>query len=132
MSEQELILGAAVNLTQQESGQYKAVQQGTAIGIPPTNDETRKSIDWGFGPVKVSGYVDTDRLEIGVNVSVLGISLGTLYGNLQEGVGVDVDLFLAKGEIKFYLKNGNEVWVHLGLQVTFDGSYEGDYKIISL
>ena len=62
---------------------------------------------------------------------MLGISLGNIYGSLKDGVGVDVDLFVAKGSIKFYLKNGNELWVNLQLSITFDGSYDGDYKIIS-
>lgn len=47
-------------------------------------------------------------------------------------MGVDVDLLLAKGSIKVYLKNGNEVWVHLDVKVVFDGSFDGDYKIVSI
>ena len=81
---------------------------------------------------QVEGYVDLSTLEIGVSVSVAGVNLGDIYGNLQDGVGVKIDLFVAKGEIKFYLKNGNEIWVHVSVQITFDGSYEGDYKIVSI
>lgn len=93
-----------------------------------------------------------------------------------------IDLFLAKGEIRFYLKNGNgmtfqrlpcslplysliiylcstyylqvtgrvlrkeserelwltlfafltEVWVHLHLEVTFDGTFDQDVKLLTL
>jgi len=67
-----------------------------------------------------------------VNVSVVGISLGNIYGNLKDGVGLNIDLIAAKGSIKFYLKNGNEVWVHLDIGIVFDGTYQGDYKIISI
>lgn len=63
---------------------------------------------------------------------VAGISLGNLYGQLQDGVGVKVDLLVVKGEIKFYLKNGNELWTYLDISISFDGSYNGDYKIVSL
>lgn len=62
---------------------------------------------------------------------MVGINLGNIYGNLKDGVGLKVDLFVVSGEIKFYLKNGNELWVHLDLKVKFDGHYEGDYKILS-
>jgi hypothetical protein len=65
-------------------------------------------------------------------VSILGINVGNIFGNLKDGVGVKVDLFLAKGSIKIYLKNGNEVWVHLDIKVKFDGSFDGDYKILTI
>jgi hypothetical protein len=62
---------------------------------------------------------------------VVGINLGTIYGNLKDGVGVKIDIFVAKGSLKFYLKNGNELWIHVDIKVTFDGSFDGDYKIIT-
>jgi len=65
-----------------------------------------------------------------VSVSVLGINLGTFHGNLKDGIGIKVDLFLVVGDIRLSLKNGNEVWVYLALKVKFDGSFNGDYKII--
>lgn len=65
-------------------------------------------------------------------MSILGINVGNIFGNLKDGVGVKVDLFLAKGSIKIYLKNGNEVWVHLDIKVKFDGSFDGDYKILTI
>lgn len=61
----------------------------------------------------------------------MGIDLGTIHGNLKDGVVLKVNIFVAKGEIRFYLKNGNELWVSLSLKIKFDGSFEGDYKIIS-
>lgn len=65
-------------------------------------------------------------------MSILGINIGNIFGNLKDGVGVKVDLFLAKGSINIYLKNGNEVWVHLDVKVKFDGSFDGDYKILTI
>jgi hypothetical protein len=61
----------------------------------------------------------------------VGISLGTIYGNLKDGVGVNVDLWVASGSLRFYLKNGNELWIHVDIKISFDGSFSGDYKIIS-
>ncbi|KAM0535745.1 hypothetical protein ACHAQF_006327 [Verticillium nonalfalfae] len=77
------------------------------------------------------GYIDTDTFEIGISVSILGINVGNIYGNLKDGVGLNIDLFLAEGSIKLYLKNGNEVWINVDVSVKFDGSFQGDYKIIS-
>lgn len=42
-----------------------------------------------------------------------------------------VDLFVAKGELKFYLKNKTELWINLSIKIIFDGNYSGDYKIMS-
>ncbi len=81
---------------------------------------------------QVVGYVDTDTFEIGVSVTVVGVNVGNVYGNLKEGIVLKIDLFVVKGEIRFYLKNGNEVWIGLDIKVTFDGSFSGDYKIISI
>lgn len=63
-------------------------------------------------------------------MSVLGIKLGSFYGNLKDGLVINIDLFLAKGSIKFYLKNGNELWVRVDLDVKFDGSFNQDTLIL--
>ena len=76
--------------------------------------------------------MDPERSEIGVVVSILGISLGNVYGLLKDGIGIKVDLSYAKGSISLYLKNGNEIWVKLdNVQITFDGTYEGNYKVLA-
>ncbi|KAJ1325307.1 hypothetical protein MN608_10019 [Microdochium nivale] len=131
MSEQNV--GAIVSLTPPQDGSelWEAKQVELVKNLPPGDIAGRKQIDWSFGPVKVSGYLDTNTLEVGLSISVAGISLGNIYGNLKDGVGVKVNLLVAKGEIRFYLKNGNELWVHLEIKIIFDGSYNGDYKIIS-
>lgn len=67
-----------------------------------------------------------------MTVTVVGINVGALYGNLKDSVELKIDLFVVNGEIQFYLKNGNEIWIHLDLKVKFDGHYEGDYKILSI
>ncbi|KAH2979111.1 hypothetical protein KXV25_004000, partial [Aspergillus fumigatus] len=80
----------------------------------------------------VSGYVDTSTYEASISVSVIGINIGTLSGNLHDGITLKVNLIAVKGELRFYLKNGNELWLHVDLKVVFDGSYNDDVKIISL
>ena len=50
----------------------------------------------------------------------------------MDGLVIKVDLTAVKGEVKFYLKNGNEVWVGVKLSVIFDGKYETEAKIITI
>jgi hypothetical protein len=71
-------------------------------------------------------------LGIGIEVFVLGISLGNFYGNLNfGGLGIDIDQFLATGSIKLYLKDGA---VHLrpSMKVKFDGSWDEDIKLFNI
>jgi hypothetical protein len=62
----------------------------------------------------------------------VGIHIGTFYGNLKNGLGIKFNLFAANGEIRFYLKNGKEVWVHVHVSIIFDGTFDEDVKIITL
>ncbi|CAJ0538541.1 Ff.00g066020.m01.CDS01 [Fusarium sp. VM40] len=134
MSSADQNVGAIISLTPPDEGDniWEAKQVDIARSLPPGDIQGRQSIDWSFGPIKITGYVDTNTFEIGVSISIVGINVGNIFGNLKDGVGLKVNLFVAKGEIRIYLKNGNEIWVHLDIKVTFDGSFEGDYKILSI
>ena len=79
----------------------------------------------------MTGYVDTDTYDIGVRISVCGTSVDNIYGNLKDGVGLKINLHTTRGEIKLYLKNGNELWTHIDTKVVFDGSFQKDSKIMS-
>jgi hypothetical protein len=79
----------------------------------------------------VKGYVDTDKGEVYAEVSVLGISIGNYDFTLADGLTINIDLFLVKGLLKFYVKNGKELWMHYEVSVRFDGTWNGDVKIIS-
>ncbi|KGQ04073.1 hypothetical protein BBAD15_g10692 [Beauveria bassiana D1-5] len=104
------LIGALVNISAPRSGDnvWVAKQVDLARDQPPTDGRGRREIDWAFGPIRISGYVDTDKWETGLTISVLGISIGPIHGDLKDGVVVKVDSFLAKGNINLYLKNGNE------------------------
>ncbi|KAL4728763.1 hypothetical protein ACLX1H_003162 [Fusarium chlamydosporum] len=118
MSATDQNVGAIVSLTPPEEGDniWEAKQVNLARSLPPGNVQGRHEIDWSFGPIKITGYLDTDTYEIGVSISIVGINVGNIFGNLKDGVGLKVDLFVAKGEVKLYLKNGNELWVHLDIK----------------
>ncbi|KAF5228932.1 hypothetical protein FAUST_10731 [Fusarium austroamericanum] len=96
------------------------------------DNQSHRQLDWSFGPMKLSGYVDTDTLDITINTNINGINSGDIKGNLKDGVCLRINLYTSKGETRLYLKNGNETWVHLDLKIVFDGHYEGDYKIITI
>ncbi|KHN93871.1 uncharacterized protein MAM_08293 [Metarhizium album ARSEF 1941] len=73
-----------------------------------------KSISWGFGPVNVSGALDTSTWEASLEVSVLGISIGKASGSLIKGITLRISLFVASGEITFW-KKGSEFWIKVTL-----------------
>ncbi|KAI1261487.1 hypothetical protein F5Y18DRAFT_440375 [Xylariaceae sp. FL1019] len=89
-------------------------------------------IDWGFGPNRITGIVDLDSFDIKLKPIIVGQYLGIINGNLKDGLNIKLDLQILKGWMKYYLKNGNELWIHIDQKVIFDGSWEGDYKILTM
>ena len=88
-------------------------------------------IDFSIGPITVctvysiyvppltnhkqlTGYVDTSNYGVGVEVKLFGISLGTFYGDLKQGLGISINVIAAKGEVKLTLEDG-AVWVTIQL-----------------
>ncbi|CAI6095269.1 unnamed protein product [Clonostachys chloroleuca] len=100
--------------------------------VPPARTQSTQSIDFSVGPIKITGYIDTDSFEVGVRVEVFGAHIFNLFGNLKDGIVGRIDLFLAKGEIRLYLKNGNEVWLHYDVKVAFDGHFKDDVRLLTL
>ncbi|MCJ1260670.1 hypothetical protein MMC22_000532 [Lobaria immixta] len=127
------VAGAIVEVEKGNDEYYvRQVHTENPLLLPfPGSKAARKKISWGFGPLNVAGYVDTSSLEIGVEVSILGITLGSFSGNLNDGVMINLDLLLAKGSVKFHLKNGKELWVRIDVDVQFDGKYHEDLEIFS-
>ncbi|KAI0185613.1 hypothetical protein EV127DRAFT_348007, partial [Xylaria flabelliformis] len=78
----------------------------------------------------ISGWIDTSSLAVHVEVAVLGISVGTYDFNLKDGLTLSINLVVASGTIRFYGKNGNELWMYYKLTAPFF-SWEDDVKVIS-
>lgn len=69
---------------------------------------------------------------MGINPVFNGIYTGAVTGSLKDGVSIRINLFTMKGAAKFYLRNGNQLWIRLDQYSSFIGSYEDDYKILTL
>ncbi|KAK6208208.1 hypothetical protein LQW54_006989 [Pestalotiopsis sp. IQ-011] len=130
---------ALINLTRPEgdySAEYTAEQQDVSIDITlEENDDyprDNRDISWSFGPIQYKGVLDVNSLEISVVEIIAGISIGPIKGNLKDGVGLKLNLNSAKGQTKFYLKNGNEVWTHIEVSIRWNGYYEKDAKLFSI
>ena len=63
---------------------------------------------------QLTGYVDTTNYGVGLEVKLFGISLGTFYGDLKQGLGISINVLAATGEIKLTLEDG-AVWVTIQL-----------------
>ncbi|KAK1772686.1 hypothetical protein QBC33DRAFT_27062 [Phialemonium atrogriseum] len=127
-------VGAVVDLTAPGDGGNKWTARQVDVGRkPPTGDpKDSVKVDWSFGPVKILGNVNTNTYELGVSAILLGINVGDIHGDLKDGVRLDINLFAAEGDIRFYLKNGNELWIRLDIKILFDGIFSGDYRILRL
>ncbi|KAE8379343.1 hypothetical protein BDV26DRAFT_291366 [Aspergillus bertholletiae] len=97
----------------------------------PEAPESSIPLEWEYGPVKVTGWVATDTLDGLFSPSIMGISLGNLEGNMKDGIRVKFALSKANGALVYYLKNGNEIWARLDIDVVFNGSYHDDFKLCS-
>ncbi|KAI4601722.1 hypothetical protein KJ359_011854 [Pestalotiopsis sp. 9143b] len=151
---------ALINLTGPEgdySAEYTAEQQDVSIDTTLEENEDyprdNRDISWSFGPIQVrlqkssstsrasladpasqqyEGVFDANSFEISVVETIAGISIGPIKGNLKDGVGLKLNLNSAKGQTKFYLKNGNEIWTHIDVRIRWNGSYEKDVKLFSI
>ncbi|XTI86871.1 hypothetical protein V2W45_1329635 [Cenococcum geophilum] len=123
--------GAILSVVEKDN-EYIVTQLPNDVTLPKPVPQSRREISFTFGPVKFVGYVVTETWEIGVEIYVVGIKIGNFFGNVKQGLVIKVNLFVAKGEVRFYLKNGKEVWVHIDLKLTFDGSFSTDVKLLTI
>ncbi|KAL2801560.1 hypothetical protein BJX63DRAFT_442490 [Aspergillus granulosus] len=140
-SEQEPVrAGFVVAITEKETKedeqrQLMVTQLPNVYSLPDDvviQPEAFPPIHWGFGPVKVDGYVNTSTVAIRVQVSVFGAKILNITADLKRGVCANINLALANGQICFYLKNGKEVWIRLQLKVKWDGSFNKEERLLSL
>ncbi|KAF7155596.1 hypothetical protein CNMCM5623_008138 [Aspergillus felis] len=115
MGETSNINAAYVNLTSPDDGdnEWSAKQTEAAAEL------------------SFKGFVDTSSYDMTCTPVIGGIYVGTVNGNLKDGVGLRFNLYNFKGALRWYLKNGNELWIHHDVKVIFDGVFEGDRKIIT-
>jgi len=74
---------------------------------------------------------DKETLDITVAPIIAQVYIGIIDGNLKDDVNVKLNLSQAKDRLRFYLRNGNEVWIHTDVQITFGGRYQDDFQLLS-
>ncbi|KAK4541574.1 hypothetical protein LTR36_007871 [Oleoguttula mirabilis] len=124
------VAGSLIQFTQTAPGQYEAKQVQQPTGLPDTLFDSKTPINWTEGPVSISGWIDLSSLNVTLNVSVMGMALGTVVGDLHQGIILTVNLMLEKGSLTFHLGSGNELMV----KVALDGIYNwsDDINILKL
>ncbi|KAM3498567.1 hypothetical protein MY11210_009665 [Beauveria gryllotalpidicola] len=116
--------GAVIRV--QRSGNTYNVDQLSSTPFLPLK---AYELNWSLGPITLRGYVDTTTFEAGLHLTVIGIDLANIKGNLKDGIILNINLVLAKGSLKFYLK-GKQMWVRVDIDVKIDGKYHEDHKIV--
>jgi hypothetical protein len=81
---------------------------------------------------QVDVLLDPNSLAVGYQLIIEGVALGIFYGDIKEGVSVEVKTDNVNGKSELYLKNGNEVWHRVDLVSTSPKkTVEGSYKVLS-
>ena len=142
--------------SQNGKGSYTVTQADTGSALPPSahlealgvSAENRLGLNFSIGPItvraissssdtamtdyeQITGYLDTSNFGLGVEAKLFGISLGTFYGNLKEGLGITIDVLAAKGSLNFYLKD-SALWVKVSLDPIWGSGINIDQKIFDI
>jgi hypothetical protein len=88
------------------------------VGIPDGEEQEisileTKEFDYNANPLLYTGTIDTDTLDLSVDVILIEgwTLLGHGEGNMEQGVTVQFnEEGRAQGEVRFYLMNGLELW----------------------
>ncbi|KAL8701816.1 MAG: hypothetical protein Q9201_004706 [Fulgogasparrea decipioides] len=85
-------------------------------------------IDWEYPPftekklIAIRGFMDTETTETDISVDVLGWPLGDFHGNLDDGMKIDCNIVVAKGDLIIYEVRGipkDQVWIRVDLMLPF-------------
>ncbi|MCJ1243877.1 hypothetical protein MMC30_001074 [Trapelia coarctata] len=118
--------GALLSLTKGKGGYVVSQVPNRDFSLPPTKaNGPRKEFTIAITPIVLLNiYIDTSTFEAGLEVTILGISIGSLYGNVKEGLVLHINLALVSGQVSLSLrKNGsdNELWA--AAKVHFVGDF---------
>ncbi|KAH9998189.1 hypothetical protein F4779DRAFT_165915 [Xylariaceae sp. FL0662B] len=126
--------GAVLSVHHDSEGQYTVNQLEGQPRIPNVGfgPDSIIPIVFHYGPISISGQIDTSTLSIQVSVSVFGINIGSFSGNLKDGVCINVNIIAAKGRVCIQLRNGNEVWLTWDLKPLWGSEIKGEKLILKL
>jgi hypothetical protein len=73
------------------------------------------------------------RGHLYLNVPLWGrVKLTTLSGSLWYSIPQEINVSVAKGNVKLYLANGKEVQIHIALDIKSAGNITWDMKLFTL
>ncbi|KAL7623559.1 hypothetical protein AAE478_007242 [Parahypoxylon ruwenzoriense] len=98
-----------------------------ALSALPFEHKRKESaeFDLDLGVVHVKGRIDV------VAGMVIGIKAGSFKFSFDEGLRLEIRLILAKGEIRFHIKNRRELWADVKLKLVLGGGLSESIEIIS-
>ncbi|KAL8733390.1 MAG: hypothetical protein Q9181_003616 [Wetmoreana brouardii] len=85
-------------------------------------------IDWEYPPytekklIEIRGFMDTVTTETDISIDILGWPLGDFHGNLDDGMKIDVNIVVARGDLIIYEVRGrpkDQVWIRVDLMLPF-------------
>jgi hypothetical protein len=82
--------------------------------------------------VQISGFVDLDNYDVEAEVYVRKYAVGVFKCNLKVKCEININVVLAKGTVRLYLKNKHEVWLLAKLSLPFGKSFSVDKKVFDL
>ncbi|KAK0638071.1 hypothetical protein DIS24_g10186 [Lasiodiplodia hormozganensis] len=125
--------GAPIQITLQDEGVYEVTQLDSQSKFADLSfNEGNYSIDSGVGPVKFGGFIQENSLEIGVDVAIFGLSLGSFNGNIKDGLVIKVNVAAASGEIKLFIQQGNCIMASVDLRILGQTNIDRTVKILTL
>ncbi|CZR70111.1 uncharacterized protein PAC_20012 [Phialocephala subalpina] len=128
----ESFSGASIYQENKYEDRYKVTQESlnknTSVGNP---FKAKTPFNYTSGPISMTGYLHTTTGNFCIRVLLMGIYIGTFGDNECEIFDVDVDIFAATGNLRFDLREGNELWVDWKVELTWGGKFGEEVILVS-
>ncbi|GAD95696.1 conserved hypothetical protein [Paecilomyces variotii No. 5] len=121
---------AIFSVEKSESGTYQVTQLELENDLPESVNDDRIKIDINIFTIRVAGYLVKSTHEIGVEIYVFTNKLGNFFGNVRDNLVIEGNTYLWRGNIKFYVKNGHELWIEYDIASPYMNKSEGNKQIL--
>ncbi|KAL7933974.1 hypothetical protein V8C35DRAFT_302911 [Trichoderma chlorosporum] len=107
---------------------WQIIETKIAIALP-IQGNNEQSFEWSRAVFKLKGRINTSTYMLFLEGFVFGSSVGSLNGDIRNGIHVDINHMMASGTADFSLRNNNEIW--LNANVNAFGNHYVNEKIFS-